>query len=373
METLETEEQQGETSRVFRRVAECLYRHESSGIYYALVKRSGKQFRRSLKTNDRVLAGRRLSKLREDVGRLSLTEGASKITFGDLAKRWLATSRVTLKPSSARRRETSVNQLEPFFGATPVRNVSARDCDDWVAKRGGKIAASTFNNELETLRAILELAKRDGLILENPAAKISRRKMGKAKIVIPTHEQFRSLVETIREADCRAQEGANLVELLAYSGMRLAEATALIWGEVDFKRESFTVTGGERGTKNHDARTVPLFPAMRQLLERLREDGEAEPDAKIIQIGDAKKAIGNACRKAKLPHFSHHTMRHYFVSNAIEAGVDFKVIAGWVGHKDGGILVAQTYGHLRDSHSFEMAKRMTFNAEPQPAPATKLQ
>ena len=42
--------------------------------------------------------------------------------------------------------------------------------------------------------------------------------------------------------------------------------------------------------------------------------------------------------------------------------MDFKVIASWVGHKDGGVLVAKTYGHLRDTHSFEMAKRMTFSA-----------
>ena len=55
-------------------------------------------------------------------------------------------------------------------------------------------------------------------------------------------------------------------------------------------------------------------------------------------------------------------MRHFFCSNAIEAGIDFKVIAGWLGHKDGGYLVAKTYGHLRDAHSFEMAKRMTFSA-----------
>jgi hypothetical protein len=37
-------------------------------------------------------------------------------------------------------------------------------------------------------------------------------------------------------------------------------------------------------------------------------------------------------------------LRHYFVSNAIEAGVDFKTIAVWVRHKDGGLLVAKTYG-----------------------------
>jgi site-specific recombinase XerD len=55
-------------------------------------------------------------------------------------------------------------------------------------------------------------------------------------------------------------------------------------------------------------------------------------------------------------------MRHYFVSKAIDAGADFKAIAAWVGHQNGGLLVAKTYGHLRDTHSFEMAKRMTFAA-----------
>ena len=50
-------------------------------------------------------------------------------------------------------------------------------------------------------------------------------------------------------------------------------------------------------------------------------------------------------------------------SGNIEAGIDYKVIAGWLGHKDGGILVAKTYGHLRDTHSFEMAKRMTQGAD----------
>ena len=73
------------------------------------------------------------------------------------------------------------------------------------------------------------------------------------------------------------------------------------------------------------------------------------------------------CELAGLAIFTHHCMRHYFVSNAIEAGVDFKTIAAWVGHKDGGLLVAKTYGHLRDTHSFEMARRMTFHAPAAPA------
>ncbi len=64
----------------------------------------------------------------------------------------------------------------------------------------------------------------------------------------------------------------------------------------------------------------------------------------------------SACKRASLPKFTHHCLRHYFISNAIEKGVDYKVIAAWVGHRDGGLLVAKTYGHLRGEHSREMAK-----------------
>jgi len=57
-----------------------------------------------------------------------------------------------------------------------------------------------------------------------------------------------------------------------------------------------------------------------------------------------------------------------FCSNAIEAGIDFKAIAGWLGHQDGGGVVATTYGHLRQEHSAEMGKRMTFSLDPTPVP-----
>jgi len=146
----------------------------------------------------------------------------------------------------------------------------------------------------------------------------------------------------MRLADIRGIHGANLIELLACSGMRLAEATNLHWDEIDFDRGCFTVTGGEYGTKNHETRTVPLFPAMRQLLERIKAEGLTPTNGPVTPIKGARTLMANAGRKAALPCFTHHSMRHYFCSNAIETGIDFKVIAGWMGHKNGGVLVAKT-------------------------------
>lgn len=165
----------------FRKVAECLYRHESSKVYYALVKRAGKQIRRSLKTKDRKLADRRLADFRQKVGQLSLTASASQITFTDLAARWLASLRPTLKASSYARRQTSIAQITPYLGTLSLRQIASRSCEDWAGKRSPEVSASTYNNE---------------------------------------------------------RDSTNLVELLAYSGMRLSEAVSLRWREVQFSSQA---------------------------------------------------------------------------------------------------------------------------------------
>ena len=345
--------------RTYSKVAECLYRSDASGVYYALLKKSGKQIRRSLKTDDRKLAERRLAEFREKVDRLDLGEGKTRLTFDEVATRWLDSLRSHLKASSALRREISLKQLRPTFGAVPVRSITRLQCEEWAKHRSPQIAASTFNNERETMLSVLDYAQREGLIMDNPAKVIGRRKLGKTTVLIPSREQFDKLVATLRGLDIRYQDAADFIELLAYSGMRKAEANAFRLADVDFERGSFNVTGGELGTKNHEMRVVPLFPVFRAFVERLQAQGPRPADKPLVPILDGKNALDTACKLNGYPHFTNHCMRHFFVSNALEKGVDFKTIAAWVGHKDGGLLVAKTYGHLRDTHSYEMAKRIT--------------
>jgi len=134
----------------------------------------------------------------------------------------------------------------------------------------------------------------------------------------------------------------------------------MTWGCVDFERENFRITK----SKNSEPRTVPLFPSLRALLLRIRraQGPLATYQSPLVSIRSAMTALKSACKELGFPDFTHHSLRHFFCSNAIEAGVDFKTIAGWLGHKDGGMLVARTYGHLRDEHSAQMAKRMTYDA-----------
>jgi site-specific recombinase XerD len=51
--------------------------------------------------------------------------------------------------------------------------------------------------------------------------------------------------------------------------------------------------------------------------------------------------------------------RHYFISHAVMAGIDFKTIAHWVSHRDGGVLIGKLYGHHDERQMQQMSAKMT--------------
>ncbi|MBM3845181.1 MAG: hypothetical protein FJ405_02690, partial [Verrucomicrobia bacterium] len=191
----------------FHKVSENLYRLETTGGYYGLLKRGGKQFRRSLNTKDRKLAERKLAQFRKDVHNLKVTEN-SRLDFDAVAKLWLNTIRHAMKPSSAKRRETCLKALGPFFKGVLIRNISRRHCERWLTERGATIAPQTFAHELDTLKAVLEYGLEHGLILENPARRIKRRRIVQARVVIPSRNEFQRLIASIRQSDGRSDSQA---------------------------------------------------------------------------------------------------------------------------------------------------------------------
>ena len=346
-------------SQVLHKVAECLYRN-GHGTYFAIVKIDSKQIKRSLKTDDQSLAKRRLSEFRKKVK--GLATGSRSMSFEQLKDRWLAFKKPELKPRSYERLEGLFRMITPFFRGIAVRSVTQTHIEKWKIQRSSELSPRSFNYERDTLRQLFEYARLNlRIILENPADTVTRRKMEKAHILIPSKEQFQTLLAALRN-EPRAREAALFVEFLGYSGLRLGEAREVCWRDVNFDLGSLIVTGGKQGTKNGEFRSIPLFSPLRRFLTELKTKHPAVPNTPIFQLDSAKKALITACKKSGLPQYGHHAMRHFFCSNAIEAGCDFKVIAGWLGHKDGGVLVAQTYGHLRNEHSAAMAQRITFDA-----------
>jgi hypothetical protein len=70
-----------------KKVGPNLYR-TTSGIYYLLVKRGGKQFRRSLRTTDQALARRRLREFQDGAARLTNDSNDRILRFEEISARW---------------------------------------------------------------------------------------------------------------------------------------------------------------------------------------------------------------------------------------------------------------------------------------------
>jgi site-specific recombinase XerD len=360
--------------QLLKRVASNLYRSDVTDIYYAIFKAGGKQYHHSLHTTDRALAERRLADKRRGVARLSTTDG-KKLPFGEyndrgnliggLAKQWIDVVGTAIEASTRDRYLQNVAQLVRAFAGLSVGRIGLKHVERWSMARVD-CSANTFNKELDVLRRVMNFAVDHGLRLDNPARMIKRRHGHQKPIVIPTQEQFSKLLSVMRAND--GEESADLAELLACSGCRKSEIVGdkkygkqpMRWRDIEFDLKTFTVAK----SKNHEPRTVPLFPAMENFLRGLRAKlpEPPKPEHRIIPIDSARTALERACQKIGLAQYGHHTFRHFFSSNAIERGVDFKTIASWFGHRDGGVLCAKTYGHLRNEHSARMALRMDWSA-----------
>lgn len=345
------------------RIADNLYRSDSSGIIYAILTKDGRQIRRSLRTNNKDTARARLTKLRDDLLEADGNHRDAELvglSFKDAAGRWLEAVSATLRPRTLESRRWSIKALTPHFPQA-IGKITRADADKWSAARSKETAPASYNKEVGTLRCVLAFAVERGALSRNPATHLKCRKVGKPHIAVPSRDQFKALLAELRR-DYRAQGAGDLVEFLAASGCRLGEAVAVRWRDVDFQRGTLTI-GADGETKNGESRTVPLFPPLRAILETIRAGHpDAAPDALLLPIKSAKVAITNACRRLGLPVFSHHKFRHLFCTTALESGVPPHVIAAWAGHKDGGQLVCRTYGHVRAEASELFAQRVTWDA-----------
>lgn len=351
-----------ESKRVKRyvRVGECLYRQTTDNVYYYKGQINGHEFSRSLRTTDRALANRRLADFRRDQERLD--PNAGKVTLAALVELYRASLRSqNLKPYTLEIKERILRRVEcnwPDGKFTPIQQIKASDCDRWLAKYS--LGASGRNAHVWTLRDLFAFAVRDKLLVSSPADHMRASKRPDPVRLTPTPEQFQAIIQNVREQRLNghgAEDSADFLEFLGLAGLGQAEASALTRGDVHFEANHISALRRKTSKRFH----VPIFPQLRPLLEKLCA-GKRHDD-KLLKIADAKKALAAACKRLGLPAFSQRSLRRMFITQAIERGVDVKVIAEWQGHRDGGVLILKTYSHVRAAHSQRMAKLMT-NGKP---------
>jgi len=352
-----------------------LIRYVPSGTYFARFRIKGKLVWRSLKTDRVGIAHIRLPDEIEKERRKAENASAlakGKMTGGDAIRMYneRIQGRVDLKPLTKAYHSQRIGSLLKSWSAlekTDLSKVTKTDCLNWAARFGPKVSPSTFNHSVGIVRALFEIGIEVGIRFDNPAKAISRVTERLKKLQLPEPDQFRKFIDEIENSGSGfSQPCADLVRFLAYGGFRIKEARHILWADCDFKRGSIAIRGEpETGTKGAgDPRVVPMIPDMRTLLERLRAERPNEkPTDLVMRVRECQKSMDRAAKVVGMLRITHHDLRHLFATQCIESGVDIPTVSRWLGHKDGGALAMRVYGHLRDSHSVNMAQTVTFNED----------
>ncbi len=343
------------STRLKKSKLENLFRHEN-GTYYARVKVNGKSKERSLRTEDYNLAASLMPETLKE-----LRGAAEEHRAGTLAEALDAEAHredPDLKPATRH----YYQQLAKSITLTlpePIANkrlpqVTVADLRTWRDQHAKGASNTRHNGALALLRRVWNRAIERREAATNPADALKRLQPVKRKWQPPTREEFAELVSSIlAQGKSHSKASAAAVEFLAYTGLRISEAQAVVWGDI---QDDHLI---RRSAKNDMIGSVPLIPAAKALLTRLKDSGVPhKPTDPVLLIKSPRIALEAACERLKLEHIRVHDLRHIFATRCLESGVDFPTLAGWLGHKDGGILAAKDYGHLVPKHSAQQALKV---------------
>lgn len=302
---------------------------------------------------------------------------ATRGTLAGAVADFLTAKRATCRPPTVRAYSLTLRQLQDHT-PTGLALQALRPSHLQRTVGAGDVADATRRQRYRNLRAFVKWAQSEGAGGEgwDPLKGVTLPKAEKrlpAFLTPPDLDRVLAAVEAhtaMTRAARQSREGDNVwlipvVQVAAYTGLRLGELCAARWSWVDLDGRSLTVrhSGGFR-TKGGRERTVPLagpaLDAVRQLAAEREARGEVldgplfpGPNGSGIQPNRTSRRFKFFSRLAKLPEGVHfHSLRHSCGSMLALAGVPAVVIAEVLGHASTAttaIYVHAAGHHVRDA------------------------
>lgn len=311
-----------------------------------------------------------------------LTASGGKTRMELLIESYLS-DKAGLSPSTIARKESQAkNYVRPYWTGWQVGAITKREVGRWVdwmeEDRGA--GAATIKKCHEILVTVMRIAVEDGLIARNPAVGARLPKQTPSVHPYLTFEELGELRDAI---DPRYR---TMLVMLAFTGLRIGEASALKVKHIDFERkrmsiyEAHAVTGGvirAADAKGHRLRSVPFSEI---LVDPLRDQVKGKGrDALVFPSPGGyalrhdtwrprffRRAIDtiNKERRARaassgetfqsFPDVTPHGLRHTAASLAIKAGGNVKSVQKLLGHSSATTTI-DLYVDLFDSDVDDVA------------------
>jgi integrase len=286
-------------------------------------------------------------------------------TFSQVADRWVKTVLVQFKPSTQINFRCHMEKhLRPFFGATPVKEISAETVQRFVA--GLDASPKTARNILATFRVVWNSAKAWSYVDRDPFGGVRLRRSRKPR-------QFSFTLDEVRRILATAEEPyKTFYWLAAETGMRAGKLCGLRVDDLDFDGGIVHVNSSAWRGQLLDPKTatgVRSFALSPQLVAHLRLYLQTwRPNANGLLFAtrtgtpwDAnllvKRKLQPLLAQLKIPRCGLHAFRHANASLMDRFQVPMKVRQQRLGHSDPKITLG-TYTHVAGEDDARIATQL---------------
>lgn len=278
----------------------------------------------------------------------------SRMTVGGLLDEWLSLRRLSLEPKTVEDYEWAIEKhLKPAFGNRKLEELSASDVARLFARLKAEGMKTWSVKKIKTpLSGAYRVAIREGWVSSSPVDKLLPHETPKAdqrEMRCLSKDELSRLLEQASTTRWKA-----LFALLSFSGLRISEALALTWDDVHGDKvvvRSDVENGRRVKTKAAEREVILIRPVMRILTALRLEQAPGVDLVFATQQGgalsrrEALRALRAAEKRAGIPRYTLHELRHTFASILISQGELPTLVARQMGHADPSITL-KTYAHL---------------------------
>ncbi len=223
----------------------------------------------------------------------------------------------------------------------------------------GGVAPATIARRLSALTGFYAYALDEGLIPRSPVARVRRPRVSDESPRLGVDRAgLRALLDTAETSEPRDHA---LACLLALNGLRVSETLAADVADLARERGHRTLRLRRKGGKRQTVALAPRTAAALDVMLDGRESGPlfATRSGRRMDRHAALKVVQRLARTAGIEHtVSPHSLRHGFVTAALDAGVPLRDVQDAAGHAD----PRTTRRYDRGRHSLDRAATYTVTA-----------
>ena len=238
--------------------------------------------------------------------------------------------------------EGAVNHLMKWFKAKAkdASGITSKLAEEYLDELESLIGTNTYNIRLVLFKRIWKSLKEEFKLEDEVWEKFKKKKAAKSSRRTMQNIEIADVISKAETKDMRL-----LLTIGLYTGLRISDCSLLKWSEVDFEKKLLRVRPIKTRKHMDGPIEIPIHSALLKMLEEMPHQGEyvSESNAADYRSGHASGKVVELFKSCGIETSKKengktkivcgfHSLRHTFVSNAINSGMSPLLVQRIVGH-----------------------------------------